>query len=129
MASGINTTFRQVGTATGVAVFGSLFATHVRATVIDQLGSTSLAGHAAGIGHAIGAGELGSVVDRLPPGARPAVIQAGHAGFVNGLDWILLIGATVAFVGSAMTFLLIRERDFVDSAESDLDEPGLAQAA
>jgi hypothetical protein len=48
---------------------------------------------------------------------------------VNGLDWILLIGATVAFVGSAMTFLLIRERDFVDSTESDLDEPGLAQAA
>ena len=129
MASGINTTFRQVGTATGVAVFGSLFATHVRSTVIDQLRSTSVAGHAAGIGHAIGAGGLGSVVDRLPPGARPAVIQAGHAGFVNGLDWILLIGATVAFVGSAMTFLLIRERDFVDSTESDLDEPGLAQAA
>ena len=101
----------------------------VRSTVIDQLRSTSVAGHAAGIGGAIGAGGLGSVVDRLPPGARPAVIQAGHAGFVNGLDWILLIGATVAFIGSAMTFLLIRERDFVDSTESDLDEPGLAQAA
>jgi hypothetical protein len=29
MASGINTTFRQVGIATGIAVFGTLFATRI----------------------------------------------------------------------------------------------------
>jgi hypothetical protein len=45
MASGINTTFRQVGTATGVAVLGAIFATHLhvssplglRAGVVDGL--------------------------------------------------------------------------------------------
>jgi EmrB/QacA subfamily drug resistance transporter len=33
MASGINTTFRQVGTATGVAALGAIFASHVRSAV------------------------------------------------------------------------------------------------
>jgi hypothetical protein len=33
MASGINTTFRQVGTATGVAALGAVFASHLHATV------------------------------------------------------------------------------------------------
>ena len=45
MASGINTTLRQVGTATGVAVLGAIFATHLhvsspielRAGVVDGL--------------------------------------------------------------------------------------------
>jgi EmrB/QacA subfamily drug resistance transporter len=45
MASGVNTTFRQVGTATGVAALGSVFAAHlhagapaqVRAGVVDGL--------------------------------------------------------------------------------------------
>ena len=32
MASGINTTFRQIGTATGVAALGAVFASHVRST-------------------------------------------------------------------------------------------------
>ena len=37
MASGVNTTFRQVGTATGVAALGAIFATQVRSTVTAQL--------------------------------------------------------------------------------------------
>jgi EmrB/QacA subfamily drug resistance transporter len=75
MGSGINTTFRQVGTATGVAALGAIFASRA------------------------GAG-------------------AGPAGFVSGLNLILLVGATVAFVAAAATFALIRERDFVDSTEA-----------
>jgi EmrB/QacA subfamily drug resistance transporter len=37
MASGINTTFRQVGTATGVAALGSIFASHLHAGAPAQL--------------------------------------------------------------------------------------------
>ena len=91
MASGINTTFRQVGTATGVAALGAILASRIHST------STG----------------------------------AAQTGFVDGLNLILLVGAGVAFAAAAMTFLLIRERDFVDSDTSDLEtpEPELAQAA
>ena len=91
MASGINTTFRQVGTATGVAALGAILASRI---------------------HSTGTG-------------------AARTGFVDGLNLILLVGAGVAFTAAAMTFLLIRERDFVDSDTSDLEtpEPELAQAA
>jgi EmrB/QacA subfamily drug resistance transporter len=50
MASGINTTFRQVGTATGVAVLGAIFASHLngatpsRGGVVDGLNEILLVG-------------------------------------------------------------------------------------
>jgi EmrB/QacA subfamily drug resistance transporter len=37
MASGINTTFRQVGTATGVAALGAIFATHLHVAARTEL--------------------------------------------------------------------------------------------
>ena len=40
MASGINSTLRQVGIATGVAALGTILASHVRASVIDGLSGT-----------------------------------------------------------------------------------------
>ena len=93
MASGINTTFRQVGTATGVAALGTILASRVHSDV------------AAG--------------------------RSGNQGFVDGLNLILLVGAGVAFTAAVMTFLLIRQRDFVDSSQGDLGdrEPELTQAA
>jgi EmrB/QacA subfamily drug resistance transporter len=71
MASGINTTFRQVGTATGVAALGSVFASHMRTA------------------------------------------HAGLAGFVGGLNLILLVGACVAFAAAVVTLVAVRERDLV----------------
>jgi EmrB/QacA subfamily drug resistance transporter len=76
MASGINTTFRQVGTATGVAALGALFAGHLHVATRAQV----------------------------------------HAGVVDGLNEILLVGAATAFVAAVATLLLVRERDFVDPA-------------
>jgi EmrB/QacA subfamily drug resistance transporter len=77
MASGINTTFRQVGTATGVAVLGAIFATHLHVATPAQL----------------------------------------HAGVVEGLNQILLVGAATAFAAAVATFLLIRQRDFVEPVD------------
>jgi MFS family permease len=88
MASGVNTTFRQVGTATGVAALGSIFAGHI------------------------------------DPGS-PAQVRAG---VVDGLNEIILIGACVAFAAVIATLLLIRERDFVESAAHDA-VPGETQVA
>ena len=119
MASGVNTTFRQVGTATGVAALGAIFATQVRSTVTAQLSTSGLGDHVGGIAHAIGAGGMSGVLARLPHGVQPAVVHAGHAGFVDGLNHILIIGACIAFAAAVATLVLIRERDFVESAEHE----------
>jgi EmrB/QacA subfamily drug resistance transporter len=73
MASGINTTFRQVGTATGVAALGSIF--------------------------------------------------AAQAGFVDGLNVVLLVGAVTAFAAGGLTLFLVRERDLVREEEQDDTAP------
>jgi EmrB/QacA subfamily drug resistance transporter len=115
MASGINSTFRQVGIATGIAALGSLFSTKLRDTVVDRLGNTSLASHAhqiaAGMGNGPGSGS--GALKGLPPDAVQAVGAAARVGFVDGLNEILLIGAVVAFAASAGSFVLIRTKDFV----------------
>ncbi|WP_028061970.1 MFS transporter [Solirubrobacter soli] len=73
MASGINSTFRQVGIATGVAALGAIFSHHVTSA------------------------------------ATPV------AGFVDGLNSIMLVGAVLAFGAAVTSLTLIRSRDFVRS--------------
>jgi hypothetical protein len=132
MASGINTTFRQIGTATGVAALGAVFASHVRSTAESHLAGTALGAHATGIAHAISLGGINGVLPSVPAKLQPAVIEAGHAGFVSGLNLILLVGAITAFAGAAATAVLVRERDFVESTEREpaeaLPEPSQAVA-
>jgi len=119
MASGMNTTLRQVGTATGVAALGAIFAGHVRSPVTDRLGSGPLSGHAHALGDAVGSGGIGRALVGVPTQLHPAVLEASKAGFVDGLNLILLIGATVAFAAAVSTFLLVRERDMVAALEAE----------
>jgi len=108
MASGINSTLRQVGTATGVAALGSLLATQSRSVIASSLSHTPLAGQA----HAIAA--------RIASGSGPGnasvagpIAHAARAGFVSGLDEVTLIAAILAFAAAVLSFVLIRQRDFV----------------
>jgi EmrB/QacA subfamily drug resistance transporter len=112
MASGINSTFRQVGIATGIAALGSIFASQVRDTVVSGLAGTPVASHAHDIAHAIGTGQASSAIASAPPGARAVIAHAAQAGFVDGLNHILLIGAIVAFASAAAALTLIRQRDY-----------------
>jgi EmrB/QacA subfamily drug resistance transporter len=89
-ASGINSTFRQVGIATGIAALGALF----QARVTDDLGAR--------LGTAVSSGAV-------PPGARDVARQA----FIDGLNEILIVAAIVAFTGGVLAFALVRSRDFV----------------
>jgi predicted MFS family arabinose efflux permease len=64
MASGINTTFRQVGTATGVAALGAIFASNLRSTagpagVVDGLNHVLLIG--AGVAFVAAVATLGLI--------------------------------------------------------------------
>jgi EmrB/QacA subfamily drug resistance transporter len=114
MASGINSTFRQVGIATGIATLGSLFASQVRSTAGDLLASGPLGpARAHAVAHELSTGAVGQTIARAPRGARGAVAAAAHQGFVNALNHVFLVGACVAFAGAVLTLLLIRQRDFV----------------
>ena len=120
MASGINSTLRQVGIATGVATLGSLFASQVRTEVADRLSTSPLAARAHQIAHTISTGGAAHAVASTPPSLRGVVAAAGRAGFVSGLNQILLVGAIVAMGGAVVSFPLVRERDFVSADESVL---------
>jgi hypothetical protein len=91
MASGINSTLRQVGIATGVAALGSIFATQVRATVTDRLDATALAAHAHQIAHNVAAGGAAHAITSAPAPLRDVIASAARAGFVDGLNTLLLI--------------------------------------
>ena len=113
MASGINSTLRQVGVATGVAALGSLFASQVRSTVISHLVDTPLAPHAHQIAHGISTDGATHAISASPAPLRGLLAGAARAGFVAGLNEILLAGAIVAFAGALASLALVHERDFI----------------
>jgi EmrB/QacA subfamily drug resistance transporter len=93
MASGINTTFRQVGIATGVAALGAIFQSRIE----DRLGS--------------------KLVQHAPPAARDHLRQVADSAFASALNEILMVGAIIAFVGAVLGFALTRSEDFVPYGE------------
>jgi EmrB/QacA subfamily drug resistance transporter len=113
MASGINSTLRQVGIATGVAALGSILTSHARSSVLSQLHGTPLASHATQIAAAVTSGGGTQALAAAPARLRPLATQAAHSSYVSALDTILLIGGIVALLAAGITFALIRRRDFV----------------
>ncbi|HEV2857413.1 MAG TPA: MFS transporter [Solirubrobacterales bacterium] len=105
MGSGINTTFRQVGIATGVAGLGAVFQSRVDSKLAAELPEVP-----AGLGEAVassgsrGAAELGF---------HGGAVHAADVAFVSGMNEILVIGAIICFIGAILGFLLVRSEDFV----------------
>ncbi len=112
MASGINSTFRQIGIATGIALLGALFTSEVtkRVTAISAA-TPALRPQAGGIASALQNGELSALLSHLPPSARPAAIAASRTAFTAGLDRILLVAAVIALVAGVACLFAIRTRD------------------
>jgi EmrB/QacA subfamily drug resistance transporter len=122
MASGINTTFRQVGIATGIAVFGTLFASRLTAGIVSGLRGTPEAGHAPAIATAFSQGQGQHAIAALPPAARQVVAQAARAAFVSGLNEILVVSGVGTLVAAVAVLLLIRRKDFVAQAAAPRHE-------
>jgi EmrB/QacA subfamily drug resistance transporter len=113
MASGINTTFRQVGIATGIAALGAVFVAHVRNGVESALSSTPVADAAHRIAEQVSGGQAAQAIASSPAPLRSTVAEASRAAFVSSLNDILLVGAVVAFTAAVAALTLIRQRDFV----------------
>ena len=100
MASGINTTFRQVGIATGIAGFGAVFQHGIETRLPDSAPPEAAEAIASSGTRAVGQG-------------GPEAVEAAKLAFVGALNEILLIAGVIALVGAALGLLLTRESDMV----------------
>jgi EmrB/QacA subfamily drug resistance transporter len=116
MASGISSTFRQVGIATGIAGLGAVFQSQVTNRLGSVLAGTAFAAHADDLSRAVTSGAAPKVIAAVPAAARPRLEHAIHAAFTAALNDLLLIAAVVAFAGALLAFVLVRESDFVAQA-------------
>jgi predicted MFS family arabinose efflux permease len=117
MASGINSTLRQVGVATGVASLGTILASRIKSEVVTQLAHTPLAAHAHALGAIIASGGAADAIRHAAPQSRALIAAAAKGSFADALNTILLVGAGVAFVGMIVSLVAIRQRDFQDSPQ------------
>ena len=113
MGSGINSTFRQVGIATGIAGLGAVFTHQVGSHVSSALAGTPAAGQAGRIASAVTAGGVAQVVGSAPQQTRAAIEHAARTAFIDGLNTLFVISAVVALAGGLLAFALVRQRDFV----------------
>jgi EmrB/QacA subfamily drug resistance transporter len=113
MASGISSTFRQVGIATGIAGLGAIFQSQITTRLADALAATPGAARSDGLAHAVSAGGAPQALAGAPAAARPRLEQAIDVAFTAALNDILLVAAVVAIVGGLLALVLVRAKDFV----------------
>jgi EmrB/QacA subfamily drug resistance transporter len=119
MASGINSTFRQVGIATGIAALGTIFSDRLDHRLSAGLSHIpALTGHGHQIDVAITNGAAGRVFAAVPPAVRGQLVHVVRASFADGLNLILVIGGVAALVGAVASAALIRQRDFAQGSAS-----------
>ncbi len=118
MASGINSTFRQVGIATGVAAWGAIFQSAVNdrahafaAATMPLKGGTSYAPVKM-------SGDFSDFVSfGLYRKLGEKAIAPGREAFLHGFDRILICSGIVAVVGAVLCVVLVRPKDFVAHGE------------
>lgn len=124
MASGTNSTFRQVGIATGIAGLGAVFQSQIQHKSLAALGASRagqevLAHGGAALNGALAGGGVREVAAAIPSApARAALLSAYRVGFASTLDHLMIIGAVVAAIGSLCAYVLVRQADFVPSYAS-----------
>jgi EmrB/QacA subfamily drug resistance transporter len=109
MASGINSTFRQVGIATGIAAWGAVF-THLVNAQEKTFGAATNVTSKGDFSDFIAFGGFRELGERA--------IQPGREAFLAGLNDILLYGGILALLGAVLAFLLVRQSDFAEGRPS-----------
>jgi EmrB/QacA subfamily drug resistance transporter len=115
MASGINSTFRQVGIATGIALLGTLFSNKVAGEVISQARTVpALSGRGQALATAVQSGNSQKAIGGIPASGRGAVEEIVRSSFTAGLDRILIVAAIIALASGVIALLSIRSKDMVN---------------
>jgi predicted MFS family arabinose efflux permease len=125
MASGANSTFRQIGIAAGIAALGSIFTTALRHHLTSVL-PPSLARSAGTMVTMVRQGSIGQLLASLPPSARGVADAALRSSFAAGLNDLLYVTGAVALAGAVSAALLIHGKDFTRAGR---DHAGTAPSA
>jgi EmrB/QacA subfamily drug resistance transporter len=134
MAAGINDTFRQVGVAVGIAVWGAVFVGQGADKVSELAAGTPAAGgdRPRELVEAASSGNLDQALAGVPPQLHGVVSNAAGEGFLTGLNDVLLLGALLSFAGAVLALWLVREREIERQPvepEARSDSEPIAEAA
>lgn len=109
VASRTSSTFRQIGTATGVAVFGAVLATRLTDDLNSALSSsTQLVGQGPQLTSLVLNGQIAQAA--TTPGAPAGLLGIIHHAFADSMHEVFLVAAIVA-LASAVLALSVRSRD------------------
>jgi MFS family permease len=117
MASGMNSTCREAGTSSGIAVLGALLLHQVDTHVKSTLAGSPLAPLAKTAAKAISSAGTRELVARVPATFRPGLLSVAHLSYASGLRSIFLLAAIVAAVGALIALALVRKRHMIYAGE------------
>jgi len=128
MASGINSTFRQVGIASGVAGLGAIFQSRVTSQLAENVAGTPAAKHADQLSAAVTAGQtqqaLDAISSRVSPAELTKITDGAHLAFISGMNTLFIVTCAIALIGSIGAFFLVRQSDFVAPPGHEGDSAG-----
>jgi hypothetical protein len=122
VGSAVNDTTRQMGGAVGVAVFGSIMASHFTSSITSKLGGHIPSGLLASVNNNVGQ-TIGIAND---PGTAPSVAtqvaRAARESFIGGLHIIGIAATAVTLIAAVGVALFLPARARVE------DQPASAPA-
>ncbi|MFG3037494.1 MFS transporter [Streptomyces sp. NPDC048330] len=104
MVGGAVNTFRQLGFALGIAVFGVIFQSRIESVLRADGGVPDPHGAAV----ALSGGQARSVVAGLPEGDRDAMAHLVREAFASGLNAVLVVAAALGAVASLVVVATVR---------------------
>lgn len=115
MASGVNSTFRQIGFAVAIAALGSIFATSIQHGISRALSNLPVL--SSQVVSAIRQGNVGRAITSASPSERAHLAAVVRSSFTAGINDLLAIAGAVAVVGAIGAVVSIRRKDFVNPDE------------
>jgi EmrB/QacA subfamily drug resistance transporter len=112
MAAGINDTFRQVGIAVGIAVWGAILVGHGADKAAELMAGTPAASgeHPRELVEAASSGNLDQALAAIAPQVRQLAANAASQGFLTGLNAVLTLAALLSFAGAVLALWLVQAR-------------------
>ena len=125
MAAGISDTFRQVGIAVGIAVWGAILVGRGADKVAELTAGTPTASgeRPRELVEAASSGNLDQALAAASPHARQVVANAAGEGFLAGLNDVLTLAALLSFAGALLALWLVREHEIQRPAMAPEREP------
>lgn len=130
MASGVNSTFRQIGFAVSVAVLGSIFTSTVERRLSSILSHVhGIAISSTQVAAQIRQGNIAATIRQTAPAHRHALVYAIRSAFTSGIDELVLVAGVIAFVGAVVSAPLIRRQDFLPRGSANQSGQSSGQVA